>query len=466
MITQGMRAVDKAPVLSGSGSEKHTVADLTTSFQTYMAKGNTGKLRNDGQADTVGTNIHTDSSHKDMYEKESITSSNRVAQNHQVKKSESTSDSTAAELPDEETLNAVKDEIRQVLKDVLDMDDEELDAVLASMNLNLLSLLQPENLQMFLTEATGTEPIELLTNSSLTDVLNQLNQNMQQILDEHDLDTMDWQLPQDAGNERLPMSTMEPAEVSMEQKLPQDETPDVIAADTGIPVAKPGDEQPEEAGAQIWDTGFETKEETSGIQVQVETEQTGNRPANQNRNQQPDVALQNVAGNIVEQMTQAMNGVEDAQGSFYSDVQQAEIVKQVIEQIRVSFGSDTSQLEVQLYPQHLGRIQIQVMMKNGVMTAQIHAETEMAKQAIEGQLQQLKDTFQQKSIQVEAVEVSVSTSSFQQEQQRQDTTGDSKQSHRSRRIRMNGFDMPEEDLTEEEAEELLETHGASVEFTA
>ena len=138
----------------------------------------------------------------------------------------------------------------------------------------------------------------------------------------------------------------------------------------------------------------------------------------------------------------------------------------MIEQIRVSFGSDTSQLEVQLYPQHLGRIQIQVMMKNGVMTAQIHAETEMAKQAIEGQLQQLKDTFQQKSIQVEAVEVSVSTSSFQQEQQRQDTTGDSKQSHRSRRIRMNGFDMPEEDLTEEEAEELLEAHGASVEFTA
>ena len=53
-----------------------------------------------------------------------------------------------------------------------------------------------------------------------------------------------------------------------------------------------------------------------------------------------------------------------------------------------------------------------------------------------------------------------------QEQQRQDTTGDSKQSHRSRRIRMNGFDMPEEDLTEEEAEELLEAHGASVEFTA
>ena len=319
---------------------------------------------------------------------------------------------------------------------------------------------------MFLTEATGTEPIELLTNSSLTDVLNQLNQNMQQILDEHDLDTMDWQLPQDAGNERLPMSTMEPAEVSMEQKLPQDETPDVIAADTGIPVAKPGDEQPEEADTQIWDTGFETKEETSGIQVQVEAEQTGNRPANQNKNQQPDAALQNVAGNIVEQMTQAISNTQDVQGSFYSDVQQAEIVKQVIEQIRVSFGSDTSQLEVQLYPQHLGRIQIQVMMKNGVMTAQIHAETEMAKQAIEGQLQQLKDTFQQKSIQVEAVEVSVSTSSFQQEQQRQDTTGDSKQSHRSRRIRMNGFDMPEEDLTEEEAEELLEAHGASVEFTA
>lgn len=465
MITQGMSAVDRAPILPGSGTEKHTVSDLTTSFQAYMAKGNAGKLQKGGQADTVGTNVHTDTSHKDMYEKENLTSSNRVAQNQQVKQSEPVSD-TAATEPDEETLDAVQDEIRQVLKDVLDMDDEELDAVLASMNLNLLSLLQPENLQMFLTEATGTEPIELLTNSSLTDVLNQLNQNLQQIMDEHGLDAMDWQPLQDAEKEPLPMPTTDSTEKSMTQELTQAETPDVIAVDTGIPVTKAEDGRTEAADTQIWDTGFETKEETSGIQVQVEAEQTGNRSANQNKNQQPDAALQNVAGNIVEQMTQAISNTQDVQGSFYSDVQQAEIVKQVIEQIRVSFGSDTSQLEVQLYPQHLGRIQIQVMMKNGVMTAQIHAETEMAKQAIEGQLQQLKDTFQQKSIQVEAVEVSVSTSSFQQEQQRQDTAGDSKQSHSSRRIRMNGFGMPEEDLTEEEAEELLEAHGASVEFTA
>lgn len=465
MITQGMRTVDRVPIFPEGAAEKHSVSELTTSFQAYMAKGTAGKHGTTGQADVIEANVHTDSTHKDMYEKESITSANGAAQNRQVKKADANAAATAKEQPDEETLDAVREDIRQTLKDVLDMEDEELDALLTAMNLDLLSLLQPENLQMFLTEATGTEPMELLTDSSLADLWNQLNRSMEQIVEEHGLDAMNWQSVQETTQEPLPMPTTDSADETMSQVSQQNETPDVVA-DTGIPAARTQEEPTANTDTQIWENGFETKEETTGIQVQVEAEANGNHQTNSGRKQQTDATLQTVAGTIVEQMTQAVDSLQEVQGSFSSDVQQAEIVKQVIEQIRISFGSDTSQLEVQLYPQHLGRVQIQVMMKNGVMTAQIHAETEMAKQAIEGQLQQLKDTFQQKNMQVEAVEVSVSTSSFQQEQQRQDTTGDSGQSQRSRRVRMNGFGMPEEELTEEETEELLEAHGASVEFTA
>ena len=106
-------------------------------------------------------------------------------------------------------------------------------------------------------------------------------------------------------------------------------------------------------------------------------------------------------------------------------------------------------------------------MKNGVMTAQIHAETEMAKQAIESQLQRLKDSFQERSIQVEAVEVSVSTSDFQNEQERQDRAKNQQGTRSGRnRIRTDEFGMPVEEKEEQTSAEVLEAQGASVEFSA
>ena len=85
-----------------------------------------------------------------------------------------------------------------------------------------------------------------------------------------------------------------------------------------------------------------------------------------------------------------------------------EIAARVIEQIQVSMGPDQTSLEVQLYPEHLGRVAITVASREGVMTASITTQTETAKEAIESQMAVLRETFENQGLKVEAIEVTVS----------------------------------------------------------
>lgn len=79
--------------------------------------------------------------------------------------------------------------------------------------------------------------------------------------------------------------------------------------------------------------------------------------------------------------------------------------------------NDVTSLQMQLYPEHLGKVSIQVVSKNGVLTAQIAAENEVAKAALESQLATLKESFDSQGIKVQSVEVMVSTNAFEQNQQ-------------------------------------------------
>ena len=112
-----------------------------------------------------------------------------------------------------------------------------------------------------------------------------------------------------------------------------------------------------------------------------------------------------------------------------TDVETAEnITKQVVNQVKLTMKNDVTSLQMQLYPEHLGKVSIQVVSKNGVLTAQIAAENEVAKAALESQLATLKESFDSQGIKVQSVEVMVSTNAFEQNQQ--SNTENSDQEHR------------------------------------
>ena len=136
----------------------------------------------------------------------------------------------------------------------------------------------------------------------------------------------------------------------------------------------------------------------------VQTEDAGDSDAS------ADMMKQNAEG-VISNLNQAMaqaTGEEIAATPFDTSVTQTDIVRQVVDEIRVNFTSMT----LQLNPEQLGKVQIHVSTKNGVMQAQIIAETEAAKAAVESGLAVLKEAFENQDLKVDAIEVMVGTPDY------------------------------------------------------
>lgn len=76
-------------------------------------------------------------------------------------------------------------------------------------------------------------------------------------------------------------------------------------------------------------------------------------------------------------------------------------------------NNGTTQFTIKLHPQHLGRLDIQLLQTNGSIIAKITASTTAARELIEAQLHQLRNTFAQQQINVERIEVNEQQQSYQ-----------------------------------------------------
>lgn len=104
------------------------------------------------------------------------------------------------------------------------------------------------------------------------------------------------------------------------------------------------------------------------------------------------------------------NSMETVHGTETINVR--EIVYQIVDAVKVSLSPEKNSLELQLTPESLGRVQLNVSSKEGVMTAKITTENETARAAVQSQLETLKETINAQGFKVESIEVTVSSFSF------------------------------------------------------
>lgn len=69
------------------------------------------------------------------------------------------------------------------------------------------------------------------------------------------------------------------------------------------------------------------------------------------------------------------------------------------------FQNGVTQFTIKLHPEHLGRLDIEFVQTNGIITAKIMASTKVARELIESQLASLRHTFAQQQVNVERIEV-------------------------------------------------------------
>ena len=181
-------------------------------------------------------------------------------------------------------------------------------------------------------------------------------------------------------------------------------------------------------------------------------------------NQNTDTIL----ANLNQAVTQAIGNDAAEVNGFSDQITQADILRQVVDEIKLTMSRDINSLSVQLNPEQLGKVQIHVATKNGVMQAQIIAENEAAKNAVEAGISVLREAFENQDLKVDAIEVMVGTRDFfaENEQNAQDDSQREKTGNQVGGINLNEVSDDEISESEQLEAEMMKAQGNRVNYTA
>lgn len=314
--------------------------------------------------------------------------------------------------------------VKEKIADTLGISTDELDATLNQLNITVWDLKDLQNANQLAMAFENVEDVsKLLVDSELSQRVSELSHKLSELVS----DSMETAKP-----ETMPVDT---------QLTARDmENPDENAENVNV----------EEAPAEAIDTNIKIKGEDIEKNLENMQKDSGSEDEQailEDKKSSEHITTKfsnenvNVDG-ILRDLTDAI--VEKTEG-----VEEARIVSQIIDQINVNAKPGMTSLEVQLYPEHLGKVIVEVSAKDGILNAKIAAETENAKNAIEGQLTLLKDSLNNQGIKVESVEVTIAGHGFEENlekgNERNDGSGPRKRTVRKDLLEeINGIDTPEE----------------------
>lgn len=118
--------------------------------------------------------------------------------------------------------------------------------------------------------------------------------------------------------------------------------------------------------------------------------------------------------NITNIETKKLNSIiELKQVALSRNINPNLIINQISDSLKVNLKGDTSEIRVTLSPQHLGDVTFKIAIINGNVAAQFIAENSKVKEIIEANLQLLRDSLEEKGINISSLYVSVGDESNQ-----------------------------------------------------
>lgn len=347
---------------------------------------------------------------------------------------------------------------------------EEAVQLLDELNLTPMDLLQPENLSALLMAAGGeTDSLALLTNENLYASLQKLDGVLQKGMEEiakltgMEVEDVKQLLSQAQGKEEMAV-----------QPAAETEMPDAVPLQAEVPEESVQEEEPI-AKTDVQDQmQKEGQEEAGGSKIMLERGQntqsrSGDERHSFNGENSPNLFQQN----LTNQVQQGSSGQAVlAEGYFTQDTEQ--IMNQIMDFMKIQVKDGLNQLELQLHPESLGTLNIHISSKEGLVTAQFTAQNETVKAALESQMVQLKESFNEQGVKVEAIEVTVQSHAFERNLNQGSGESGSRDDRqpgrtRTRRLNLEGLgDIAEEDMTPEDrlTAKMMEQNGNTVDYTA
>lgn len=365
-------------------------------------------------------------------------------------------------------IQALLQTIGQAVMDKLNLSQEQFNQLLTSQGLSLTDLLQPENLQQLVLANSGNNDLlSVLTDENLADTMKQLLQTVQGIKEDSKLGLSAEQMK----------SLIEQAQAQAEaQKGTEDAVNPVVTesqkdatSETVNQSIYKSNEKTSDNNTSNTDSNTEmtsnSKAETSATAEKSGTTSDSNSDRKSDREAKNDDRFQTFVDNL-------MNSTQNVQTQFSGGTTQVanlrEIANQIIEHIKVSVSTDQTSMELQLNPENLGKVNLSVQSKNGVLTAHFVVQNEVSKEAIESQIQTLRDTLHQQGVKVEAIEVTVSTNAFEQNPNQSSESGsEAKDSNNGRKITLeDALNMTDAEQVSESQEDLSGISGNVINYTA
>ena len=354
------------------------------------------------------------------------------------------------EMPTEE----IAEKVTTLLQNVFGLSKEDVEDLLEQLGITPMDLI---------VDVTGAQQLQATGNTSNINAL---------ILEMHGVEdssamlvsdeiTSDWTQITQGISEILEQVSEVPQNSQDMQSFLQNLT-DVIKENKNVPEEYEGKENSESdmvvtsvVSDQNTAVTVEVSNESGQSDAFAQDSQTGSQPAAEAENSLPA---------FVDRLTQAFEpGTENAE---IRQVSMQEIVDQVVNHIRIRVLPQTTSMELQLNPESLGRVHLSVSSNQGVATATLTVQNEMAKEALESQLVVLRENLESQGLKVESVEVNVSNFGFKNQEDSNNHNFDQKKGS-AKRFRVDaGEQALDGDNVSQETETERQDGESIVDYTA
>lgn len=371
------------------------------------------------------------------------------------------------------------DDIKEEIKDELDVTDEDIANAMETLGLSMQDVFNQDSLKDLMMELSGTEDsLELLTNEDLYEgmqnILNEASEIVTDITEEFGITEEDFTslLDDDQLFGRI-LNEMEESGFSEMAFGPIEEN---AAFQAEVPeIAPDRNEMKDEASdGPKFNILVNQNVKPSNVSDNSQTETFRNI----SQTEKSELNNENSAAGMTRQVTVTVNELGDVVEtveSFSRSFSDAEnIMSQVTENIKLNVSQDTTSMEMQLHPASLGTVNMQVTSQNGVVTAHLLVQNEAVKTALESQLVQLQETFEEQGKTVDAVEVSVANYDLDRGMNQNAQDEQKEQALRAgriarRRLRLDSLEDEDlEELGEDEriAADMMRRQGNSLDYMA
>lgn len=452
MVSPAVVGTGSTNKVSGTAQTKAS-AKKSGDFKSVMAaslangatNGNIGKTNiKDNLINVQNTNTNKTSAKNNTSEdKSSVTGSVKNADTSSISDVNSKADNKDVT----DTVKEVCEDIKDAIKEEFDVSDEDIKVAMELLGLTALDLLSTAKVAELIEQLTGTDALTLITNEDMMQSFN----NIINVVDEANADI--------AG--MLGVKTEEVGIV-----LEQNNIVPVVNSEDTAKQDNVKEADTKNADDNINQTVDNQESLSEVLAKKITTESDGKAKNNMSESNEANnkVTYADVADNMISNITDTF---ADIITEGVSTVKEADIVNQVIDSVKLMASRELTSMEVMLNPEHLGSVHITVTARNGIVSAQIAAQNEQVKTALENQMVTLREQFESQGLKVDAVEITVMAHSFEAGQNFGQSESERKQGESKvhRKLDLSSFDDElEEDL--ESTAPAPKAEGSSVEYLA